>query len=69
MVSGVLDTDGFRDTIEFMTPNRRIGQPEDIAVTAVFLVSDAAVQIVGENIAVDGGITKSALTPPARTDS
>jgi NAD(P)-dependent dehydrogenase (short-subunit alcohol dehydrogenase family) len=68
MVAEILDTDGLRETVQDMTPNRRIGQPEDIAATAVFLVSPGAVQIVGENIAVDGGITKTAPTPPARND-
>ena len=69
MVAEILDGDGFRETIEVMTPNRRIGQPEDVAATVVFLVSDGAVQIIGEDIAVDGGVTKSAATPPARSDA
>lgn len=36
-------------------PLRRVGEPEDIAETVVFLSSDAASYIVGEVINVDGG--------------
>lgn len=68
MVSDILNTGGLRENVEAMTPNRRVGQPEDIAAAAVYLASPGAVQVIGENIAVDGGITKTALTPPARND-
>ena len=37
---------------------RRLGQPEDIAALAVFLVSPAASHIQGASISVDGGGTK-----------
>jgi len=37
---------------------RRLGQPEDIAAVALFLVSPAASHIQGAAIAVDGGGTK-----------
>ena len=33
------------------------GQPEDIAETSVFLASDAAKNIYGQEIVVDGGYT------------
>lgn len=39
------------------TPASRIGEPEDIAGTAVFLASDAARYINGQTIIVDGGAT------------
>jgi NAD(P)-dependent dehydrogenase (short-subunit alcohol dehydrogenase family) len=35
----------------------RIGEPEDVAKTAVFLLSDEASWVTGQIIAVDGGIT------------
>ena len=33
----------------------RLGEPEDIASTALFLISDAAAYITGIDILVDGG--------------
>ena len=39
-------------------PVGRVGQPEDIAALTLFLCSDAAGFITGENICVDGGMTK-----------
>lgn len=40
---------------------RRLGQPEDIAAVALFLVSRAASHIQGTAISVDGGATKGLL--------
>ncbi len=39
-------------------PAGRVGKPEDIANLILFLCSDRAGFITGENIAVDGGMTK-----------
>ena len=39
-------------------PAGRVGKPEDIAETALFLCSEKAGFITGENICVDGGMTK-----------
>jgi len=39
-------------------PVGRVGKPEDIAALALFLCSEAAGFITGENICVDGGMTK-----------
>ncbi len=39
-------------------PVGRVGRPEDIAALALFLCSDAAGFITGENICADGGMTK-----------
>jgi NAD(P)-dependent dehydrogenase (short-subunit alcohol dehydrogenase family) len=38
-------------------PVRRFGYPEEIAAVALFLASDAADMITGENIVIDGGYT------------
>lgn len=39
-------------------PVGRVGRPEDIAALVLFLCSDAAGFITGENICVDGGMTR-----------
>jgi 2-hydroxycyclohexanecarboxyl-CoA dehydrogenase len=39
------------------TPVARIGEPEDIADVVVFLCSDMARFVTGQNIVVDGGLT------------
>ena len=39
-------------------PVGRVGKPKDIAALVLFLCSDAAGFITGENICVDGGMTK-----------
>lgn len=38
-----------------MTPLRRIGQPNEVAQTTLFLASDAASFITGQTLSVDGG--------------
>ena len=40
-------------------PMRRYGTVEEIAATVVFLASEGAGYITGQNIRVDGGITRS----------
>ncbi len=39
----------------------RIGEPEDVASTAVFLASEASRYVTGEIVTVDGGFIQSAL--------
>ena len=39
-----------------MTPLGRLGQPEDVAGSALFLASDSASYITGETIAINGGL-------------
>ena len=38
-----------------MVPNKRLGEPEDIAGTIVYLCSRAGGHLNGANIAIDGG--------------
>ena len=42
------------------TPNRRLGEAEDVAELIAFLVSEEAKHINGQQIVIDGGWTKSA---------
>jgi NAD(P)-dependent dehydrogenase (short-subunit alcohol dehydrogenase family) len=44
-------------TLRKATPLARIGEPEEIAGTAVFLASKAGAYITGQTIVVDGGTT------------
>ena len=47
-----------RRSICLVEPLRRAGTAEDIADVALFLASDAARFITGEEIVVDGGISQ-----------
>jgi NAD(P)-dependent dehydrogenase (short-subunit alcohol dehydrogenase family) len=53
----LLAMDGIVDDMEAKTPLGRIGTPEDIADVVVFLSSDLARFVTGQNIVVDGGMT------------
>ena len=52
--AGIAESD-FRKKIEAETPLGRIGQPGDIAPTAVFLASDDSAWLSGETIVIAGG--------------
>jgi NAD(P)-dependent dehydrogenase (short-subunit alcohol dehydrogenase family) len=53
----VLATEDAREGVARRTPMGRIGAPDDVAATALFLASDAAAFVTGQAIAVDGGLT------------
>jgi NAD(P)-dependent dehydrogenase (short-subunit alcohol dehydrogenase family) len=44
-------------------PMRRAGTPEEIAAVIVFLTTDDASYITGQNIAVDGGLIATTGAP------
>lgn len=52
--TGIAGSD-FRKQVEAQTPLGRIGQPADIAPTAVFLASDASSWVTGESFFISGG--------------
>lgn len=56
MMAAALDGDG-RQMVESTVPMGRIGSPEDVAGTVLFLSSRAGAYISGVTIPVDGGIT------------
>jgi NAD(P)-dependent dehydrogenase (short-subunit alcohol dehydrogenase family) len=43
-------------------PSRRVGRPEDLGATAVYLASRAGDYVVGDTIAVDGGLVYASAT-------
>ncbi len=47
--------ENFGDQLAARLPTQRLGEPEDIAGLATFLVSDAASWITGETYVIDGG--------------
>lgn len=57
---GWIDTENneFTGADEYQHPAGRVGRPSDIANAVLFLCSDNAGFITGENICIDGGMTK-----------
>jgi NAD(P)-dependent dehydrogenase (short-subunit alcohol dehydrogenase family) len=56
LVAPVLDSPELSEDYRLCTPLPRVGEPEDIANTAMFLLSDAASSVTGQVINVDGGV-------------
>jgi 7-alpha-hydroxysteroid dehydrogenase len=52
----VMQSDELRTAMEQATPLRRIGEPEEIAATVLFLASDAASFVTGKVVEADGGL-------------
>jgi 7-alpha-hydroxysteroid dehydrogenase len=57
----VTDTDELREAMESATPLRRIGDPDEIAATVLFLASPAGGYVTGKVFEVDGGIEQPNL--------
>jgi NAD(P)-dependent dehydrogenase (short-subunit alcohol dehydrogenase family) len=57
MMAYRLDDDDTRNLIIQANPRKRIGTPQDVAGTVIFLASRAGAYTVGSVIAVDGGIS------------
>jgi NAD(P)-dependent dehydrogenase (short-subunit alcohol dehydrogenase family) len=57
MMAFALDDPQTRAAIEAQVPLGRIGRPEDVAGTAIYLASRAGAYLTGAVIPVDGGIT------------
>ena len=57
-----------RRTYEERIPLRRIGTVDEVADTILFLASDAARYVTGQELVVDGGLTINGAVGHARTD-
>lgn len=63
-VSKTMHTLETRDAYHRLVPQRRYGEPEEIADAAVFLASDEARYITGHTLNVDGGFLAAGLLFP-----
>ncbi len=59
VLPGFIDTYAITEDIKKQIPLNRSGKTNEIAKTVAFLLSDDAGYITGQNIRVDGGITRS----------
>ncbi|RWH01131.1 3-oxoacyl-ACP reductase family protein [Mesorhizobium sp.] len=63
-VSKVMHTVETREAYHRLVPQRRYGEPSEIADAAVFLASDEAAYITGHTLNVDGGFLAAGLMFP-----
>lgn len=59
VLPGFIDSLPETDERRNRVPMGRYGKSEEVAATIAFLASDGAGYITGQNIRVDGGITRS----------
>lgn len=57
----VIEDEGLRTAMEQATPLRRIGDPDEIAATVLFLASPAGGYVTGKIFEVDGGLEQPNL--------
>jgi len=57
LTAGFLQDETYVARLDSRVPLRRWGKPRDLAGVAVFLASDAASYVTGQQIVVDGGFT------------
>ena len=57
MTRSMLDDPDFKEFVQRMIPLGKVGQPNDVAVAALYLASDAAAMVTGHSLRIDGGWT------------
>jgi NAD(P)-dependent dehydrogenase (short-subunit alcohol dehydrogenase family) len=55
MANGIIGAGGGEDKFAALSPNGRLGRPEDIATAVVYLSSRGAGHVNGDTIVLDGG--------------
>ncbi len=60
MTKQIVENDGMVNAAVKQIPRGRMGQPEDIAGTAIYLSSRASAWLTGKTIALDGGMISTA---------
>jgi len=56
------EVEGVRERRSAVTPARRIGKPQDMADAVLFLASDRASYVTGEELLVDGGYSRMLMS-------
>lgn len=59
LLPGFIDSLPEKEAFRERIPMKRYGTTEEISETAAFLLSDGANYITGQNLRVDGGLTRS----------
>lgn len=59
VLPGFFDSLAEKEAAKQRVPLGRYGKVEELAKTVAFLVSDGAGYIAGQNLRVDGGVTRS----------
>ena len=58
------DIPGYTDAVAGGVPMNRLGEPEEVAAAAAFLLSDEASYVTGVCLSVDGGKASQLVVPP-----
>jgi len=57
MTRPMLDDPDFKKFVQRMIPLGKVGQPNDVAVAALYLASDISAMVTGHSLRIDGGWT------------